>query len=483
MPRTAVTARKHPVQPRGGHSGKSVPREIARTPVLFRLPIIQLELGADVEQVATEPLETSVETSQDEPIMAGLVSPIAQLPPVSSASLVPAGEKVEPRVSPAVEPSSPISQPMQPALQEDQARSWWDHWSSGVVLILLIIALITASIMAFNDGSATDPEMLVDQPAELGADDQFSLDSIQVPDVKEEMQAEIVSNAQPASRSAQASGPNVSEKQPQATSVTNPGQTTAPEGLASGLIPDSMLDVSVAASAAQKAAQASTTASLVESEQKREQDALDLSGLAASTSSAAAGEDLASKPMQPMTTPSLTESSTKPQQEIETQLMAPVAEQPQSLFPELPLPALSLESSSADSAMATGASGQASQSGMMTTNMPAYGELLNAQSGAIAPGQLSTVAGTVQQPNISMATMRSESSALETESQSNLGTQAGSPSTPEQSATGRQVQRPIPTATPNQDPDAIIRAYEYYLQMAGAEAGGNRYSSPPSQNP
>ena len=63
-------------------------------------------------------------------------------------------------------------------------RSWWEHWSSGVVLILLIIALVAASIMAFNDRGGSSPGPLADasQPAHEVVVD---LSKIQIPTLPE----------------------------------------------------------------------------------------------------------------------------------------------------------------------------------------------------------------------------------------------------------------------------------------------------------
>ncbi len=61
-------------------------------------------------------------------------------------------------------------------------RTWWEHWSSGVVLILLIIALVTASIIALNDSGKAKPEHLASQ-AETSMVDEFDLSGISIPAV------------------------------------------------------------------------------------------------------------------------------------------------------------------------------------------------------------------------------------------------------------------------------------------------------------
>ena len=64
----------------------------------------------------------------------------------------------------------------------DPVRTWWEHWSSGVVLILLIIALVTASIIALNDGGKAKPDSLASQ-AESSMVGEFDLSSITIPEI------------------------------------------------------------------------------------------------------------------------------------------------------------------------------------------------------------------------------------------------------------------------------------------------------------
>src|SRR5690606_20695381 len=46
-------------------------------------------------------------------------------------------------------------------------RSWGENWSIGVVRILLVIGLVTASIIAFTYPQAIDPDLLADGKEEL----------------------------------------------------------------------------------------------------------------------------------------------------------------------------------------------------------------------------------------------------------------------------------------------------------------------------
>ncbi|RMF39397.1 MAG: hypothetical protein D6753_13885 [Planctomycetota bacterium] len=59
------------------------------------------------------------------------------------------------------------------------AASWWDHWSSGVVVILLIIVLVTLALIAMNRTSQPKPSLL----AEFGVDP-TGVDDIPIPDVE-----------------------------------------------------------------------------------------------------------------------------------------------------------------------------------------------------------------------------------------------------------------------------------------------------------
>lgn len=59
-------------------------------------------------------------------------------------------------------------------------RTWWEHWSSGVVLILLVIALVVASIIALNDGGKVGLDQLASQ-RESSTLDEFDLSTIAIP--------------------------------------------------------------------------------------------------------------------------------------------------------------------------------------------------------------------------------------------------------------------------------------------------------------
>ena len=196
MPRTASTHHADRAKPRPQPPVRQR-RMLDSTPVLFRLPAVeQLSLAAidddAASQLAEEPAATdkggpssnSSRTSQANTTR--IDSPQSPLPhgPAALAASSITGERLH--ASPQLEPNefeslqltasgretrqvdsltSPATQPAttaQAKVQVAPEQSWWEHWSSGVVLILLIIALITASIMAFNDTSGEDAELLAD---------------------------------------------------------------------------------------------------------------------------------------------------------------------------------------------------------------------------------------------------------------------------------------------------------------------------------
>ena len=84
------------------------------TPVLFRLPSVQLQPLPPVSDMPTESL------------MEFAAAPMPEASP-----------------SPASLPVSITSQPME---ADEPPRTWWEHWSSGVILILLLVAAYFACI-------------------------------------------------------------------------------------------------------------------------------------------------------------------------------------------------------------------------------------------------------------------------------------------------------------------------------------------------
>ncbi len=93
------------------------------TPVLFRLPSVQLQ---PLPPVADMPSESLMEFAS---------APMPEANP-----------------SPAPLPVSITSQPME---ADEPPRTWWEHWSSGVILILLLVAAYFACIAVLRSRGRT----------------------------------------------------------------------------------------------------------------------------------------------------------------------------------------------------------------------------------------------------------------------------------------------------------------------------------------
>jgi hypothetical protein len=121
---------------------------IANTPVLFRLPAIQ-NLPNPTPSVPV----AAIAANEDGDIGAAHVDAISQLQDAKPQGQTP---DLLLKASPSAtsNEAAPISQP--------SPRSWWEHWSSGIVLIVLIIALATAGILAFRSGKSNDAKIIAD---------------------------------------------------------------------------------------------------------------------------------------------------------------------------------------------------------------------------------------------------------------------------------------------------------------------------------
>ncbi|MCA9125920.1 MAG: hypothetical protein KDB22_02500 [Planctomycetales bacterium] len=144
--------------------------EQTSAPVLFRFPNLAPsdpsdgqpqddESGSDVPESAA--IVNSVKETQ------ASVPPrpaVAQPPVVLSGSAI--VQSPEPAIATPIEAVAQTELRAEPKLdrraEPNSDRSWWEHWSSGVVLLLLIVALITASIIAVTDSGTTDPDLLAD---------------------------------------------------------------------------------------------------------------------------------------------------------------------------------------------------------------------------------------------------------------------------------------------------------------------------------
>ncbi|MCA9183343.1 MAG: hypothetical protein KDA51_17905, partial [Planctomycetales bacterium] len=209
MPRTASARsidgdrlRSRPVTPRSARPSVSGPELAAELPpVLFRLPALAPS-PQDVERLAPEGVQASL-------VHGGQTAEMRDIPESATETACAADYSTEPARPPQVTletfggPSNSISgnapttetastcaasadvpvaaAPVAVANSVLQ-RTWWEHWSSGVVLILLIIALVTASIIALNDSGRAKPDYLASQ-AESSMGDEFDLSSITIPEI------------------------------------------------------------------------------------------------------------------------------------------------------------------------------------------------------------------------------------------------------------------------------------------------------------
>ncbi len=124
---------------------------VANTPVLFRLPAIPT-----IPNAATQDLAVSYSESA-----ANL--PTATLAAVTLSSAQPTAQAIE------------VSDLPQAAPQ----RTWWEHWSSGIVLIVLLIALATASILAWQGSNKGNSKLMADTKGDIVS--QSDLSAIEVP--------------------------------------------------------------------------------------------------------------------------------------------------------------------------------------------------------------------------------------------------------------------------------------------------------------
>ena len=183
---------------------------VANTPVLFRLPAI---LNSPPQNLAVS-------------IVAGVASlPTATLSAVAQSSAQASATPAEVSNEAMVDTQVPLQ------------RTWWEHWSSGIVLIVLLIALATASIMAWQGNSKSNSKLMADtkKENELSRD----LSNIEVPKLKNpklELPVSTKSNLS-------------AEKQETSSVQSSTTNLKSSEDLDLSLIPDGVLSRSPDASA------------------------------------------------------------------------------------------------------------------------------------------------------------------------------------------------------------------------------------------
>lgn len=141
-------------------------------PVLFRLPAIQTHRTDDAIEEAPVPApELDYSSTQ---------STVAELELATPALATPALSLEIEKAQTATEEESTPS-PTAPVLAGSDASepSWWEHWSSGVVLVLLVVALVTATVIAFMDSLDGNPAELANAKQGEGETEAANLEELE----------------------------------------------------------------------------------------------------------------------------------------------------------------------------------------------------------------------------------------------------------------------------------------------------------------
>jgi hypothetical protein len=117
------------------------------TPILFRLPSVPshpLPLVEDLPPAAFQQAQADVPT------------------PMPTAPVTPA-----------------VSIDSKPTVTTEDKQSWWEHWSSGIVLVVLLVALYMTSILVIKSRSQKPSDTMADEKTETG-----DLANIEVPQIE-----------------------------------------------------------------------------------------------------------------------------------------------------------------------------------------------------------------------------------------------------------------------------------------------------------
>jgi hypothetical protein len=161
MLRTASTR----TNPRSSRTVTGVRQErlLEGTPVLLRLPIVDYvaRIMPAVQGVSEEQTSAAASSRSGDAMAGGVLEVSA----VGSDSLPPevAGNGPSRSAPAAAACTEFVAQSMDEGAEE--TRSWWEHWSSGVVLILLVLALLVVSLMAIKKPRPSG-ELLADKEIE-----------------------------------------------------------------------------------------------------------------------------------------------------------------------------------------------------------------------------------------------------------------------------------------------------------------------------
>lgn len=186
---TSASNRPQNVSRRGRHArGTSSSRPEFQAPLLFRFPAVDQAAsvtGTHDNQIVTD--ATSAESEMS-------VTPEAQVaeaalsesvysdnePNRTAAYSVAPAPEVRTSTLTADESGTTDTEDLTESEADDKA-TWWEHWSSGVVLLLLVAALVTAGIAAFNDQSTTKDDLLAIEGAQKDAAEGGDLTDLDIP--------------------------------------------------------------------------------------------------------------------------------------------------------------------------------------------------------------------------------------------------------------------------------------------------------------
>ncbi len=144
-------------------------------PVLFRFPNLVTD---EADPVTGETAEVSVAHSAVAPVSEASTQTAAvradeSQSPTRAVSQTAGGTAV---AAAELSHSGRSTESAKPATVGTMQRSWWEHWSSGIVLLLLVVAMVSASVVAFRDTG--DEQLALEQDVEeFGIP---SLDDIQI---------------------------------------------------------------------------------------------------------------------------------------------------------------------------------------------------------------------------------------------------------------------------------------------------------------
>ena len=157
-----------------------------QAPLLFRFPSVAAGEESSVmpaDEAQQEPIhapEPTTVSAEAQVAEAALSESVYQDGFAPTTAYIPA--EPEPVVhTSAVEADFDSKTQTDDLADSEESPTWWEHWSSGIVLVLLIVALVTASVIAFNDQSATDDDLLAIEESRNAVPEDTDLTQLDIP--------------------------------------------------------------------------------------------------------------------------------------------------------------------------------------------------------------------------------------------------------------------------------------------------------------